>query len=154
MNSLTAHGFAKRAARYQGDLHEIALFPYNGLTTPQRVSLLEDHHRRRAHGEPVNPLKSIAIAAGKGALVAAGAVAARQFGYARQAGSGIRKAFAGSLHAAKWPAPLVGALIGAPFGMVPVVRDAMERRRSGRILAMRPAERELLLNKQVAHALR
>lgn len=154
MSSQRAVGFSKHAARYQGDLHEIALFPYNGLTTKQRVSLLEDHHRRRAYGDRVNPLRTVGAAAAKGAFIASAAVASRQFGYARQAGAGVRKAMAEALHVAKWPAPVVGAAIAAPFGLLPVIRDAVERRRSMGILSMKPADREVLLHKQVAQALR
>jgi hypothetical protein len=149
-----ALGYAKTASRYQGDLNEIALFPYNGLSTNQRVSLLEDHYRRTAYQPPLNPALSVGKSALKGALLAGSAVAVRQFGYNRQAGTGVMKSIAEALRVARWPAPLIGATIAAPFGAIPFVRDQIRRRRASSILSMPASQRDALLRQQVATALR
>ena len=149
-----AFGFSKLASRYQGDLNEIALFPYNGLTTPQRMTMLEDHYRRLAYREPLNPLPSIAMSAGKGALMATAAVGMKQFGMNREAGMTLRRAMGAALHTAKWPAPLVGAAIAAPFGLIPVIKDRWETAKAKGILALPQQQRAELLHREVVKALR
>lgn len=147
-------GFEKQAARYQGDLNEIALFPYNGLTTSQRVSMLEDHYRRTAYREPLNPFSALSRSALKGALIGSAAVMARQVSLERQAGTGLRKSFANALHAAKWPAPLVGATIAAPLGLIPVIRDRVEIAKAKGVISMSEKNRSALLHHEVMRALR
>lgn len=149
-----ALGFVKQAGRYQGDLHEIALYPYNNIPTPQRVSMLDDHYRRLAYRDQPSAVGSILRSAGKGALIAGAAVFMRQTSMDRHAGSSLKKSMAAGWHAAKWPAPLVGAMVAAPFGLFPVFKAQAESFRARKIVEMPEAKREELLRGEVARALR
>lgn len=144
----------KTAGRYQGDLHEIALYPYNNIPTPQRVQMLDDHYRRMAYRDNPSMLGSVLTSAAKGALIASSAVFMRQAGYERQAGATLKKSLAAGLHAAKWPAPIVGAAVAAPFGLFPVLKQQAASFRAKKIVEMPQRQREDLLHREVTRALR
>jgi hypothetical protein len=66
----------------------------------------------------------------------------------------LRRALGAALHTAKWPAPLVGALIAAPFGLVPVIKDRIQMAKAKGILSLPQQQRDQLLHREIEKALR